>query len=327
MERSSYFIKDRALFGSFPTQEAVEELEKLGVRYFVNLTHSYERKITPYKTQYNYISYPITDHHIPRDRQSFSCLIVNLTDIIYDLNPGEKIYIHCKGGHGRAGIVVASLLCYIFKMSPAEALDHTTMYHSHRKAMREKWRKIGSPQTNQQKNFVYHLCKPINFYRAYKTGRTAGFSNFSHYPVTIEGFGTFPTSEAALQAYKAPDDENYVKRQSASRTPAISKTIGSRVKRRSDWEKVREELMYKILKLKFSQYSYLRQVLMATGLSYIIQRTRGDRIWGDGGNGRGLNLLGKLLTRLRTQYYRESIADVSKETLSLEKTKEIVSTI
>ena len=30
MERSSYFIKDRALFGSFPTQEAVEELEKMG---------------------------------------------------------------------------------------------------------------------------------------------------------------------------------------------------------------------------------------------------------------------------------------------------------
>jgi hypothetical protein len=35
MERSSYFIKDKALFGSYPTQESVEELEKEGVRYFI----------------------------------------------------------------------------------------------------------------------------------------------------------------------------------------------------------------------------------------------------------------------------------------------------
>ena len=33
MDRSSYFIKDKALFGSYPTQSAIQELENEGVRY------------------------------------------------------------------------------------------------------------------------------------------------------------------------------------------------------------------------------------------------------------------------------------------------------
>jgi ribA/ribD-fused uncharacterized protein len=303
MERSSYFIKDRALFGSFPTQEAVKELEKVGVRYFVNLTHNHERKITPYRTSHNYISFPITDHQIPEDRHAFAAFIVGLADIIYNLKNKELMYIHCKGGHGRAGIVVASLLCCIFNMSPMDALEHTTMYHSNRKSMREKWRKIGSPQTYQQKSFVHQLCRPVNFYRAYNTGRTAGFSNFSTFNVNIEDFGTFPTAEAAIQAYKDPDNSEYVGMQLAARTPLISKNMGNKASVRADWKAVRESLMYKVLKHKFDQHPYIRQILLATGLSPIIQRTRMDSIWGDGG-GKGQNLLGKLLVRLRTHYQR-----------------------
>lgn len=304
MERSSYFIKDRALFGSFPTQEAVTELEKNGVRHFVNLTHNNERKITPYRTQYNYISFPITDHQVPEDRRLFASFIVKLADIIYGLNKGELIYIHCKGGHGRSGVVVASLLCYIFNMTPTESLEHTTMYHSHRKSMREKWRKIGSPQTYQQKNFVHQLCKPIHFYRAYKIGRTAGFSNFTTFPVTIKGMGTFPTAEAALQAHKDPDNKEYVQKQLASRSPLASKNMGMKVKLRCDWKDVREKIMYDILVQKYSQHPHLQDVLLNTGLSPILHQTRGDNVWGDGA-GRGSNLMGQLLVNLRTKYQRE----------------------
>ena len=179
MERSSYFIKNRALFGSFPEQEAVKELEDSGVRHFIDLTHATESKIVPYKTKYNYISFPITDHQIPRDIPKFAAFIVRIADIIFDLKNDNMVYVHCKGGHGRSGIVVASLLCHIFNLTSSQSLEHTTLCHSHRKSMREKWRKIGSPQTYQQKNFVHQLYKRINFYRAYKTGRTAGFSNFT----------------------------------------------------------------------------------------------------------------------------------------------------
>ena len=47
MDYCSYFIKDKAIFGSFPTQESVYELENEGVKYFVDLTdNDKEKKIT-----------------------------------------------------------------------------------------------------------------------------------------------------------------------------------------------------------------------------------------------------------------------------------------
>ena len=68
MDNASFFIKNRALFGSFPTQESVDELEKNGVRYFINLTDlTIEKNIIPYKTNYVYFNYPIIDNYIPTD--------------------------------------------------------------------------------------------------------------------------------------------------------------------------------------------------------------------------------------------------------------------
>ena len=189
-------------------------------------------------------------------------------------------------------------------MTPHDALAHTTMYHSHRKTMREKWRQIGSPQTYQQKNFVHQLCKPVYFYRAYKVGRTAGFSNFTTFPVTIENLGKFPTAEAALQAHKDPTNNEYVKKQIESRSPLTSKNMGMKAKLRKDWKSAREKIMYDILVCKFMQHAQLQDVLLDTGLSPIIHRNRGDNVWGTGG-GKGANLLGKLLVQLRTQYQRE----------------------
>ena len=36
--------------------------------------------------------------------------------------------------------------------------------------MREKWRKIGSPQTKSQKMFIYKFFEPIKFNRLYRFG-------------------------------------------------------------------------------------------------------------------------------------------------------------
>ena len=165
MEKSSYFIENRAMFGSFPTQDSVNLLEKEGVRFFVNLTNDYEKKIIPYKTQYSYINYPIKDRHTPTDKKSFAQFIIKIANIIDKLGKDELLYLHCKGGHGRSGVVVSILLCYIFKIKPQESLEYTTIYHNRRKIMREKWRKIGSPQTFEQKKFVHNFCKKITFYK------------------------------------------------------------------------------------------------------------------------------------------------------------------
>ena len=305
MERSSYFIKDRAMFGSFPTQEAVNELEKEGVRFFINLTEDNEKKITPYTTKYTYISFPIVDRHVPKDWCSFAVLIIRVSDIIKALKPKESLYLHCKGGHGRSGIVVASLLCYMFGMTAERALEQTTKSHSKRRVMREKWRKLGSPQTYYQKIFVHKFFEPLMFYRAYKIGATAGFSNFTTHQITIEGLGTFSNAESAIQAYKNPTNREYVENQEKSYSPIISKILGRKTELRTDWVEVCDELMYKVAKAKFNQNPELKDNLIRSGLRPIIQHTRGDHFWGDGGDGSGRNKLGKILTSLREEYYRE----------------------
>lgn len=161
MKRSSYFIKDKALFGGYPTQENVDFFESINVKYFVDLTFSGEKHIIPYKTTSEYLRYPIVDQCGPKDWNNFAQFIYTLSKIIFALEVDEKIYIHCKGGHGRAGVVVACLLCHIYKIGPSRALIKTKEYHNNRLEMRQKWRKLGSPQTKLQKSFVYNFFNPL----------------------------------------------------------------------------------------------------------------------------------------------------------------------
>jgi hypothetical protein len=99
MDKTSYFIKNVGLFGSFPSQETVKELEDEGVRIFVDLTFNNEKNIVPYNTEYKYLSFPIKDRFYPENKKEFSKFILELTNLIYKLKKNEKIYIHCKGGH------------------------------------------------------------------------------------------------------------------------------------------------------------------------------------------------------------------------------------
>jgi len=161
MNYCSFFIEGKCLFGGYPTQCIVDELEAQGVRYFVDLTKQGERKIVPYKTNYEYINFPIKDHRIPHDNLKFSAFIVSLCKIITELGD-SKLYLHCKGGHGRSGIVVACILCYLYNLTPTEALRKTTQYHSKRKDMKERRRKEGSPSNIHQKIFVRRFFDPIN---------------------------------------------------------------------------------------------------------------------------------------------------------------------
>ena len=302
MERCSYFIQNKALFGSYPTQEAVEELEANGVRYFVDLTCPGERRISPYTTKYSYLRYSIRDHKVPSDWCSFAQFILKLCATIKKLDTGELVYVHCKGGHGRSGIVVSSVLCYLYKIMPTEALRLTGEYHAQRREMREKRRRLGAPPGVYQKDFVCQFFRALYFYKAYNRGITAGMSNFSIHSVEVPDLGTFPTSEAAFHAFKNPENKEYVRKQEMAFTPHISKRLGKSCHVRDDWEEKKDHAMYKVLTLKFKQHEDIRQNLMNTGLRPLIEHGP-DGYWGDGRDGRGKNMLGKLLVRIRNKLY------------------------
>ena len=162
MDTSSYFIKDKCLFGCYPTVNGIKELVKEGVILFIDLTTENEKlRLNVYNTDKKYISFPIKDRYIPINLNKFTEFIIQICDIIKNLKDGEKIYLHCKGGHGRAGLVVSCILSYIYNISGEESIMKTNIFHSNRKIMRDKWRLLGSPQTFKQKEFIIRMFKPI----------------------------------------------------------------------------------------------------------------------------------------------------------------------
>ena len=307
MDKCSYFIDNKALFGSFPSQAVINEFENIGVKYFVDLTSNIEEKLCPYKTKFTYISFPIPDRRIPVSWSSFAIFIVRLCDIISNLNVNEKIYIHCRGGHGRSGIVVASILCYLFKLSPEESLEKTRHYHGLRETMRDKWRRIGSPQTKSQKIFIQKFFSEFCIHGMQRKGCVYEFSNYAPIQVTIPDLGTFKYAEAAFQAFKNPLCKEYVSKQIASKTPAVSKTLGRCTDLRADWYEKRDQIMFKILIYKFNQHPYLKEKLLNTGFRSFIDKTNFDYYWGYV-HGNGKNVFGNLLEKVRLHFYREYIS-------------------
>ena len=299
MEFCSYFIKDRALFGSFPTTERVRELENNGVCYYVDLTCNDEVE-NPYITTYPIIKFPIEDRKVPVNIRLFCKCIIKIANVINSLKDNEKIYIHCRGGHGRAGLVVACLLCYLFKHSPDESIRMTGEFHSQRKTMREKWREIGSPQTRRQKSFIFKLFKPLYFYKAYRNGPAVGLSNLSEHPIELD-IGIFGNSLAAYESHRDLLDRAYIiQLQNCSSYQA--KMIGVK-KNKLILHKY--EVMKHILELKIKQNPTVKNTLIETGFRPIIYTYKYDEYWGLGINDNGQNMLGKLWIEIRSEFYKD----------------------
>jgi ribA/ribD-fused uncharacterized protein len=106
--------------------------------------------------------------------------------------------------------------------------------------------------------------------------------------------------ETAYQASKAvhESDREYI---AASFTPGEAKRRGKQVEIRSDWEKVKVNIMTSLLQIKFSDPE-LRVLLDSTkGMILEEGNTWNDTFWGvcPPGSGNGLNMLGKLLMEIR----------------------------
>jgi len=123
-------------------------------------------------------------------------------------------------------------------------------------------------------------------------------SNFYHAPIVFEGI-QYLNNEAAFQAQKECSLSDRIR--FSELTPSQAKQLGKCVKLRSDWEQIKEKIMYEICRAKFEQHVYLRKRLIATGDIELIEgNTWKDRFWGV--DGYGQNKLGFILMRLRAEY-------------------------
>ena len=123
-------------------------------------------------------------------------------------------------------------------------------------------------------------------------------SNFFLCQVEFEGMN-FSNVEAAFQAAKCLDMKERERFFGLSGSQA--KRLGRRVELRSDWEEVKIEIMRQVLKSKFTQNSELREKLIATGDTELIEGNNwNDTFWGVC-RGKGRNHLGKLLMEVRAE--------------------------
>lgn len=68
---------------------------------------------------------------------------------------------------------------------------------------------------------------------------------------------------------------------------------------RRDWESVKDSVMREAVLAKFTQHEELRELLLGTGDSKLVEHTVNDSYWGDGGDGTGKNMLGIILMEIR----------------------------
>ena len=75
---------------------------------------------------------------------------------------------------------------------------------------------------------------------------------------------------------------------------------------RKDWERVKDDVMYQICKEKFTNNPQLTKQLLDTGNIQLIEYNNwGDRYWGVY-RGRGTNVLGNILMRIRKELKHEA---------------------
>lgn len=135
------------------------------------------------------------------------------------------------------------------------------------------------------------------------SGKYEFLSNFFPCYVKYEG-DIYSSVERAFQAAKCLNKSDRIRFQVIS-TNADAKKLGRQVDLRPDWDKIKTDVMYQLLKSKFQNNAELRNKLIATGDSRLVEGNQhGDTFWGVcGGNGK--NILGNLLERVRSEIREE----------------------
>lgn len=122
-------------------------------------------------------------------------------------------------------------------------------------------------------------------------------SNF--YPCRLEFGGlTYTSSEAAYQAQKTLDEK--LREEFTTLNAREARKKGRQIKIREDWDYENLNVMYRILRIKFTDAS-LRKMLLDTEGSYLEETNYWhDTFWGVY-NGEGWNHLGRLLMIVRDE--------------------------
>ena len=133
-----------------------------------------------------------------------------------------------------------------------------------------------------------------------KSPNYGGLSNFDQRGSFVIDGESWRTVEHYYQAQKFDDSElrrSIQKEKTALATKKLAQSHSGEV--RGDWDQVKEAIMRRALRAKFSQNRALRNLLLQTGEADLIHQSSMDAYWGRSADGAGLNRLGEMLMETR----------------------------
>jgi protein tyrosine/serine phosphatase len=94
-------------------------------------------------TKVDFVHLPIVDGFVTSDKAMEELL----EDCCERLMRHEVLYVHCWGGHGRTGTLVAAMLGRLYGLQSAKALEYCQIFHDSRTCHQN----ARSPQTKAQR--------------------------------------------------------------------------------------------------------------------------------------------------------------------------------
>jgi hypothetical protein len=137
----------------------------------------------------------------------------------------------------------------------------------------------------------------ILFYKV--NDRYGIFSNFYKCGFFIDD-KYWPTAEHFFQSQKFSDEA--LREQIRKVASPMDAAILGRDRNnplRDDWDYVKDDIMRIAVMEKFKQNDEARDILLATNDFVLVEHTKNDSYWGDGGDGSGKNMLGNILMETR----------------------------
>jgi hypothetical protein len=161
LPNSYWVVPDRVLAGEYPgaldeaeASERLDRLQKAGIDSFIDLTEEGEipsyRHLLPDDAEYQ--RFPIVDTRVPNNVSQTRELLAAIRGA---LARGRGVYVHCRAGIGRTGLIIG---CFLAEenASGRKAL----------KALNLLWRQSGRasswpqiPQTAEQADYIRHWPK------------------------------------------------------------------------------------------------------------------------------------------------------------------------
>ena len=170
-----YYVGGTLFAGEYPGGKYVELAESklkrmhhFGVRHFVDLTE--EGELRPYRqllpNDTTYLRFPIRDVDVPKSVEAVHQLIDKMENL---MKQDGFTYIHCWGGVGRTGTIVA---CYEARQMKEPTLEKALTAMRSRFSNMPKASHRKSPETQEQIDFVRQFvesCKQREEYMRLRT--------------------------------------------------------------------------------------------------------------------------------------------------------------